>query len=204
MKSSTQIQLIYASVTTVIHTLLITYEVYTEHLYKNERFWSSKLLHFYLLLELLKFAYLRQTFSLETAIRDTTLFKNKKTIQYSKRQRVKETVKSIVFLFAGVMFYAFIAVVLGAPALDSYNETFSLAALLTIFTLLPFVLFVGVDGTVNTVFTDGSDVQSALATSYLGLLKNNAIWVIVGAWSGSILGEFVRIGKTSKYIMTLF
>jgi GPI ethanolamine phosphate transferase 2/3 subunit F len=94
---------------------------------------------------------------------------------------------------------------LGAPALDNYNETFSLAALMTIFTLLPFVLFVGVDGTVSTMFTDGSDGQSSMASSYLGLLKSNAIWVIVGAWSGSILGELMKHKKAAdRFLMTNF
>jgi GPI ethanolamine phosphate transferase 2/3 subunit F len=190
MQSSTQIQLCYGTITAIVHILLISYEMYSEKYLKIEKFWSSKVLHAYFLIELLKYAYLRKIFSLENAVRETTLFKNKKTIQYSTKQKLKETVKSLVFIFIATVFYSFVCIILGAPALDGHNETFSLSMLLTIFTLLPFILFVGVEGTMNTLFSEVTDVQSNLTNAYLSMLKNNAIAVIVGAWSGSIMGEF--------------
>lgn len=76
-------------------------------------------------------------------------------------------------------------ILLTAPALENYEETFTLSALLTGLTLFPISIFVGVSGAVSLLFTDSFELNNAVSQAYLKLLKRNAFLVIFGAFVGS-------------------
>lgn len=74
-----------------------------------------------------------------------------------------------------------------APALEKYEETFTLSALLTGITLFPISLFVGVSGTISILLTESFELNHVTSQAFLKLLKRNAYLVIFGAFIGSVV-----------------
>ncbi|XP_058834526.1 uncharacterized protein LOC131691868 [Topomyia yanbarensis] len=89
-------------------------------------------------------------------------------------------------LMLSIVFFGFICLILGAP-LDQYEETVSLAATLTTLTIFPIILFIGHSDTLQLLFTETFKLRNFIANSYLALLKNNFIAVILGAWGASVV-----------------
>lgn len=74
-----------------------------------------------------------------------------------------------------------------APALEHYDQTLNLSALLTSLTLFPVSLFVGVSGTISILITESFEMVNVVSQAYLKLLKRNAYLVIFGAFIGSVV-----------------
>jgi phosphatidylinositol glycan class F len=74
-----------------------------------------------------------------------------------------------------------------APALEHYDQTFTLSALLTSLTIFPVSLFVGVSGTISILITESFEMVNVVSQAYLKLLKRYAYLVIFGAFIGSIV-----------------
>lgn len=71
--------------------------------------------------------------------------------------------------------------------MENYEETFTLAALLTTLTLFPVSIFIGVSGTMSILFTESFELNNVVSQVYLKFLKRNAFLVIFGAFVGSVV-----------------
>lgn len=96
-------------------------------------------------------------------------------------------VQSIILLVMSTIAYAFVCVLFGAPALRSYEQTFTLAVLLTALTILPTCLYVGPYATVQYLFSDTFKLATKSEMVYLEFIRRNAVGTILGAWFGSIV-----------------
>lgn len=102
--------------------------------------------------------------------------------------KIRELLKSGTLIAASICLFAFLVVALGAPALDHYPETFTLAVLLTVLCVFPMVQFLGVRNAVK-VLGGACDLGfiNKLDVAYVDVCKNTAIGVLIGAWAGSMV-----------------
>lgn len=119
--------------------------------------------------------------------------KNDKEIVPQKQKR-KSSLPSAGNVFKGIfiqsvctMLYAFTCVILGAPVVGSYEETFVLSIVLTLLTVTPTVLLLGASGALQAVFCEKSDLLTKTEDIALDLNKHHAAGAILGAWAGSIV-----------------
>ncbi|XP_035912444.1 glycosylphosphatidylinositol anchor biosynthesis protein 11 [Anopheles stephensi] len=167
------------------------YLLYSNRLYDVGKCCSSAVLLILPLSEVLKHLYIKHTFQLETGAKPSSLQPSSGRASgagnvKATRARWREWVGSIVLFALATLFYAFICVVVGAP-LDQYEETLSLAVTLTTVTIFPIILFIGQMQTYQLLLSETLELKSPLANSYLNLLKNNCIGVILGAWGASVV-----------------
>ncbi|XP_053676058.1 phosphatidylinositol-glycan biosynthesis class F protein [Anopheles nili] len=166
------------------------YLLYSNRLYDVGKCCTSFVLVILPLSELLKHFYITRTFLPHTGVKSTAASSSGRTTLPSgaknNRIRGKEWFGSSVLFILTTLFYAFICVVLGAP-LDQYEETFSLALTLTTVTIFPIMLLLGQSQTYQLLLSETLELKNHLANSYLNLLKNNCIGVILGAWGASVV-----------------
>ncbi|XP_055627621.1 uncharacterized protein LOC129769395 [Toxorhynchites rutilus septentrionalis] len=148
---------------------------------------------FLVLIEALKHIYLRRRYEIDGATKPLVSGVNRfeSASRTSNNQTkwlplVKKVGLCCSVLISSMLFYAFVSIVLGAPYYQNM-ETLSLAAVLTISTVLPIVLFIGSTNTYKLLFSETIELRTPLAQSYLDLLKDNCIGVILGAWAASVV-----------------
>uniref|UniRef100_A0A182S715 Glycosylphosphatidylinositol anchor biosynthesis protein 11 n=1 Tax=Anopheles maculatus TaxID=74869 RepID=A0A182S715_9DIPT len=165
------------------------YLLYSNRLYDVGKCCSSAVLLILPLSEVLKHFYIKHTFQLETGPKPSASSSGRGhgavTVK-STRARWREWFGSTLLFALATLFYAFICVVVGAP-LDRYEETLSLAVTLTTVTVFPIILLIGQSQTYQLLLSETLELKSPLANSYLNLLKNNCIGVILGAWGASVV-----------------
>ncbi|XP_049296154.1 phosphatidylinositol-glycan biosynthesis class F protein [Anopheles funestus] len=166
------------------------YLLYSNRLYDVGKCCSSAVLLILPLSEVLKHLYIKRTFQLETGPKPTAQPSTGRGSGAANAKVTKalwsEWFGSAVLFALATLFYAFICVVVGAP-LDQYEETLSLAVTLTTVTIFPIILLIGQSQTYQLLLSETLELKSPLANSYLNLLKNNCIGVILGAWGASVV-----------------
>uniref|UniRef100_A0A182PNX1 Glycosylphosphatidylinositol anchor biosynthesis protein 11 n=1 Tax=Anopheles epiroticus TaxID=199890 RepID=A0A182PNX1_9DIPT len=166
------------------------YLLYSNRIYDVGKCCSSCWLILLPLSEILKHCYAKQAFQLETGLKwgppSASSRSAAATNAKAGRSRWRELGGAAVLFTLATLFYAFICVVLGAP-LDQYEETLSLALTLAIITIFPIILLIGQSHTYQLLLSETLELKSPLANSYLNLLKNNCIGVILGAWGASVV-----------------
>lgn len=115
------------------------------------------------------------------------------TSRDKKRNRERKNNKyvdiaHIAFLTCvGILFYGFVAIILGAPFLIHHEQTICLAILLATTTVTPLAIIAGPSGAITTLFYDESAFSTKYQQDILELIKNNVIGVILGSWGASIV-----------------
>lgn len=120
------------------------------------------------------------------------IFKLKMTQGSSRNQRVefafvRQMLKNVLLIFTSVHCFMFCAILLGAPILSNLAQTYALSTLLTIITLIPFLLVLGLDGTIRKLLFNECEMSSPAIEAVYGLSKYNAICGILGAWVASVV-----------------
>ncbi|XP_004537684.1 uncharacterized protein C1450.15 [Ceratitis capitata] len=100
---------------------------------------------------------------------------------------VKEICGGLLLQCLCTVLYAFICIILGAPVLQNYEQTFVLAILLTLQTVSPTVFLLGGSGAMQVCFCEKPDTITKSEDNALGLFKYNAVGGILGAWAGSVV-----------------
>ncbi|KAG5680908.1 hypothetical protein PVAND_010386 [Polypedilum vanderplanki] len=136
---------------------------------------------FFILAECFKVSIIQKLYSLDTA--NNTDGNSRKR----RGNKVAESAKFGLLMILTVFFFAFICIILGAPAFENYEKTLTLSSLLTSLTLFPISLIVGVSGTISILLTDSFELVNVTSQAFLRLLKRNAYLVIFGAFIGSVV-----------------
>uniref|UniRef100_A0A1B0D0H2 Uncharacterized protein n=1 Tax=Phlebotomus papatasi TaxID=29031 RepID=A0A1B0D0H2_PHLPP len=165
--------------------ICVAYLSYEDNLYSVGQFWMSPVLIMLIVNELGKY----QLFNL--LFREDRTLNPRENVGLRKRKSFRSRiVDGIKFMGAMGMFlgiYAAICIALGAPALEKHEETFTLAGVLTILTIFPLVIFLGISGCLQFLWTETLDSVSKVDAAYVKLAKISAAGAIFGAWSGSIV-----------------
>nr|XP_040226918.2 phosphatidylinositol-glycan biosynthesis class F protein [Anopheles coluzzii] len=179
-----------------LNSSFFVYLLYSNRLYDLGKCCSSAVLLILPLSEVLKHFYVKQMFQLETGLKSGPPSSSSSSSSSGRsagaanaragRTRWREWFGAAVLFTLATLFYAFICVVLGAP-LDQYEETSSLALTLTTVTIFPIILLIGQSHTYQLLLSETLELKSPLTNSYLNLLKNNCIGVILGAWGASVV-----------------
>ncbi|KFB41548.1 AGAP004816-PA-like protein [Anopheles sinensis] len=165
------------------------YLLYSNRLYEVGKCCSSYVWIILPLTELLKHYYIKRSFQLDGSVKTGHIgsASSRATLNAkSGRLRWKEWFGFGVLFLLAMLFYGFICFVLGAP-LEQTEETISLALTLTTVTIFPIMLLIGQSQTYQLLLSETLELKSPLANSYLNLLKNNCIGVILGAWGASVV-----------------
>ncbi|KAL9700451.1 hypothetical protein quinque_003892 [Culex quinquefasciatus] len=176
LNPSTKLYINVSVLSIALNATFFAYLIYSDRLFDIGHCWSSFVLLLLPVIELLKQQYVRKAFQLDGT------YQAKKVANTP----LKEVGGLLGILLLSMLFYGFICLILGAP-LDQFEETVSLAATLTTLTVFPIGLFIGYADTVRLFFSEAFDLRTPLANSYLTLLKNNCIGVILGAWGASVV-----------------
>ncbi|XP_058067327.1 uncharacterized protein LOC131216768 [Anopheles bellator] len=165
--------------------------LYSNKLYDVGKCCSSMVLLVLPVSEMLKHFYIKHAFRLDGTAKNGhnsgtmpsgRVFSNKgKTV----RIQWKQLFHSTLLLALTVLFFGFVCLVLGAP-LPQYEETVSLSFTLTTVTIFPIMLLIGHSLTYKLLLSESLELKCVLANSYLNMLKNNCIGVILGAWGASV------------------
>lgn len=107
------------------------------------------------------------------------------TRKISVFRKLVEFSKSIAFLVLFIFLFAIGCIIFGAPLLANREGTITLAMLLVIFCVLPFVLHLGIKETMQYFFYDNFELNSKSQTMYLKYMHSNAVGALLGAWMGS-------------------
>ncbi|CAG9804876.1 unnamed protein product [Chironomus riparius] len=174
ISTTERVKLNYA-MTTVAAIVVYTFFVQ----FVPQKLWLSVL--FFIVGECLKVFIVQKLYKLDTTNNMEGVLKRR------RNNKVMESLKFGFVMSLTVFFFAFICIILGAPALEKYLETFTLSALLTGITLFPISLFIGVSGTISILMTESFDLSNVTAQAFLKLLKRNAYLVIFGAFIGSVV-----------------
>ncbi|XP_055378419.1 uncharacterized protein LOC129610091 [Condylostylus longicornis] len=113
------------------------------------------------------------------------------TQQKAKRKSVylppREIVGGLILQLVCCLLYAFICIILGAPVLQNYEETFVLALLLTITTVSPAVLILGGSGALQLCFCEKVEYYSKSDEISLNIHKYELMGTLFGAWAASVV-----------------
>ncbi|XP_055532965.1 uncharacterized protein LOC129723045 [Wyeomyia smithii] len=173
-----------------LNATFFSYLIHSDKLYDVGKCWSSYVVMLLPGMELLKHQYVRKVLQLEGVSNVTNSQQSTKAAggkYQSKRVSPLKEVGGFAFLMVlSVLFYGFICLILGAP-LDQHEETTALAVTLTVLTIFPIVLFIGHSETMQLLFSETFELRTPISNSYLTLLKNNCVGVILGAWGASVV-----------------
>jgi len=113
------------------------------------------------------------------------------TQQKNKRKSIylppREIIGGLILQLVCCLLYAFICIILGAPVLQNYEETFVLALLLTITTVSPAVLILGGSGALQLCFCEKVEYYSKSDEIALSIHKYELMGTLVGAWAASVV-----------------
>lgn len=137
---------------------------------------------YFIVAECIKLGIIQKLFYL-----DTSPVENNKKRSNKLKNILVESIKFAILILLTTASFAFICVVLGAPALHQFEETFALSSLLTTLSLFPISLFVGVNSTMLILFTESFVLVNVDSKAYLKDLKRNAFLVLFAAFGGSIV-----------------
>lgn len=174
-----------------LNATYFSYLIQSGKLYDVGKCWSSFVILLLPGIELLKQQYVRKILQLEGASKSTSSQQSTTKVTGGKYQSkrvspLKEAGGFIFLIFLSILFYAFICLVLGAP-LDQHEETAALAVTLTVLTIFPIILFIGHSETWQLLLSETFELREPISNSYLTLLKNNCVGVILGAWGASVV-----------------
>lgn len=113
--------------------------------------------------------------------------RDKKKNRDRKSNKFMDAAQILFLTCVGIVFFSFIAIVLGAPFLSSHEQTFSLAILLATTTVTPLAIIAGPSGAIKTLFHEESAFTTKYQQEILILIKNSIVGVILGAWGASIV-----------------
>lgn len=135
--------------------------------------------------ELLKYVLIKKLYQIN--ISSSSTGNNTKTNNASM-VFIEEYTIFVVLLVSSILIFGFVAVILGAPPLNNYEETLSLSSVLTILSVLPCLLLLGTRLTLRMFVVNKVDLVSMAVEVYVEeFLQNCAIGAILGAWVGSVV-----------------
>jgi len=169
-----RVKLNYA-ICTIVFIILYTFVLSTFSAYLSKLY--GHVLYF-ILAELIKLTIIQKVYNIDVSY-------SQDGIKKRRSNKFGESLKFAMLMILTCFCYAFIAIVMGAPPLENYEETFTLSALLTGLTLFPVSIFIGVSGTISILFTESFELTNVVSQAYLKFLKRNAFLVIFGAFVGS-------------------
>lgn len=76
---------------------------------------------------------------------------------------------------------------MGAPIFSHYEETITLATILTIYTIGTMCLYLSANDALQFIFGDNFELNGKSEITFFKFIKYNGIGVLVGAWAGSIV-----------------
>lgn len=188
----TKMYILASSLSIMLNATFFAYVLYADKLYDIGKCWTSWILMVLPAIELLKHYTVGGAFRLDGTARSSASttgqhfkWSGNKTAPKRPSPALELLGALMVFLLT-MLFYGFICLVLGAP-LEQYEETVSLAFVLTSLTIFPVIIFIGYSETLQLLFTESLELRTPIANGYLNLLKNNCIGVILGAWGASVV-----------------
>lgn len=178
----TKHQLFHVSISLGVILICMTYMQYRRNWSHLGSFWGSLIVPIVFTGEMLKvilcFYYGR--------LEDPTLTQKQKQRKASYFTP-KDLAGGLLLQFLCTMLYCFICIILGAPVLQSYEQTFVLSLLLTLLSVSPTVFLLGGGGALQVCFCEKPDFLTKTEETALNLFKYNALGGILGAWAGSIV-----------------
>lgn len=94
-----------------------------------------------------------------------------------------DILKGFVYLLCAKFSYFVGIVLFGAPVLECHEETLMLSSLLTLLTVFPLLLHVGIESSVQLLF----GVRNYGKDTIVEMLVSNAMLTICGAWVGAVV-----------------
>uniref|UniRef100_A0A6B2EA98 Putative ethanolamine-p-transferase gpi11/pig-f n=1 Tax=Phlebotomus kandelakii TaxID=1109342 RepID=A0A6B2EA98_9DIPT len=164
--------------------ICVTYLSYGDNLYSVGEFWPSPVLITLICNELGKYFLYTALYREEKTLTREPMGPRKKK---SFRSRVVESMKFFALMGFFVGLFGLLCISLGAPVLQNHEETLTLASLLTILTVFPLAVFMGVSGSIQYLWTESLESVSKVDAAYVTLVKISAAGAMFGAWSGSIV-----------------
>ncbi|XP_055845719.1 uncharacterized protein LOC129911802 isoform X1 [Episyrphus balteatus] len=181
-QQKTKQQLFHLSISLATVLVCMTYMQFRRNWAHVGKFWESFIIPIVFTGELLKVILARYCGRLETS-NLTAKQRQKKAAYFSAR----EIFGGLLMQFLCTMLYAFICIILGAPVLQNYEQTFVLAMVLTLMTVSPTVFLLGGGGSLQVCFCEKVEFLTKSEEISLDLFKYNAVGAIFGAWAGSVV-----------------
>jgi len=100
---------------------------------------------------------------------------------------LREVIGGIMLQMLCTVLYAFICIILGAPVLNNYEQTFVLSIMLTLMSVSSTVFLLGGGGALQVIFCEKPEFVTKSEDTALELFKYNALGGVIGAWAGSMV-----------------
>ncbi|EDV97570.1 uncharacterized protein C1450.15 [Drosophila grimshawi] len=181
-QQKTKHQLFHVSLSLATILICMTYMQYRRNWAHLGSFWDSLIVPIVFIGELLKVILARFFGRIEDGVL-TVKQRQKKAAYFTPR----ELLGGLTLQFLCTLLYAFICIILGAPVLANYEQTFVLSLLMTLLTVSPTVFLLGGGGALQVCFCEKPDFVTKCEDTALHLFKYNALGGILGAWAGSVV-----------------
>ncbi|XP_067646932.1 uncharacterized protein PIG-F [Eurosta solidaginis] len=179
-QQKTKHQLFHVSISLATVLVCMTYMQFQRNWANVGNLWNSLILPIVSIGELLKVILARYY----TQTMDNSGQRQRKP---SQKFTLKELAGGLFLQCLCTLLYAFICIILGAPVLQNYEQTFVLSLLLTLQTTSPTIFLLGGSGALQLCFCEKPDTITKSEDTAIGLFKYNALGAILGAWAGSVV-----------------
>ncbi|XP_037938573.1 glycosylphosphatidylinositol anchor biosynthesis protein 11 [Teleopsis dalmanni] len=181
-QQKTKQQLFHLSISFAIILICMTYMHYLHDWSQIGNLWSSLIVPVIFIGEILKVILARYYIKFEDSVLNQKQ-RQKKTAYFS----IRELSGGLLLQFLSTLLISFLCIILGAPVLQNYEQTFVLSLLITLLTVSPTVMLLGAGGALQVCFCEKPDFVTKSEETALHLFKYNAIGAILGAWAGSVV-----------------
>lgn len=178
----TKQQLFHLSLSLGVILICMTYMQYSRNWTHLGSFWDSLIIPIVFTGEMLKVI-----LSCYYGRHDDPLLTQKQKQKKAAYFTPKDLAGGLLLQFLCTLLYAFVCIILGAPVLQNYEQTFVLSLLLTLLSVSPTVFLLGGSGALQVCFCEKPDFLTKSEETALDLFKYNALGGILGAWAGSVV-----------------
>lgn len=113
--------------------------------------------------------------------------------------RIKYIIKMSTIFTTLTIAYTFGCILMGASVTANYEETFSLAIMLTLLTIMPMGLHLGPSELLQYLSYDSFELSSRNEIALLEYLQYNALAALIGGWCGSVVSPLDWDRDWQKY-----
>lgn len=181
-QQKTKQQLFHFSISLATILVCMTYMQYRKNWANIGKFWESLIVPIVFTGEILKVLLARYYNRLD--VNNITQKQRQKKANYFTP---KEILGGLLVQLLSTVLYGFICIILGAPVLQNYEQTFVLALVLTLMSISPTVFLLGGGGSLQVCFCEKPEFVTKSEDTALDLFKYNAAGAIFGAWAGSVV-----------------
>uniref|UniRef100_D3TKM0 Ethanolamine-P-transferase GPI11/PIG-F n=1 Tax=Glossina morsitans morsitans TaxID=37546 RepID=D3TKM0_GLOMM len=178
----TKHQLFHLSISLAVVLICMTSMQYKRSWLHLGSFWNSLIIPIVFTGEMLKII-----LSHYYGHQDNTLLTQKQKQKKAAYFTPRELAGGLMLQFLCTLLFGFVCIILGAPVLQNYEETFILAMLLTLFSVSPIVFLLGAEGALQVCFCEKPDYLTKNEETAVELFKYNALGGMLGAWAGSVV-----------------